>query len=472
MLGRPGDARHDYVQSTLSFPELDLEQMKKRLRLEKIAAERGAACLPASDSENYDDTERTIIAEIESEAKRCHEKFVNEINAYNDRLKSLGFHGLFAKISNISQAAQGDFKASVQDGSDQLYAAKKTIITVEKEIEEFKKQNNLQRIAYYPQSKIFHIGLLLIFVVIEGVLNGTFLAEGDILGLSGGIGKAVAIALVNVLFGVLVGLWIVTEVTHKSRARKFIGFAGTAVYLGSIFIFNLLVAHYRNALGGPDPEQAHFAAWQTFIADPVGLADVKSWFLFSIGMIFSIGSCIDGWFMDDRYPEYGRVDRKYKSAIQDYADLKQHLLDRLTDIRDRAATDIDRAQADIDGRRGQLDVIESNKAGFVEKYKNHTDYLEQCGNTLLSFYRDENRRNRPATCPPPKRFNDNWEIEIDIGDYESQRPFLNPGDLDQEIAEARKEAKEKQQELHTAYQQAVFEYQKIDQLTAKDIGDV
>ena len=131
-LGNSDAPRHDHVKSTMSLPEFDLDHIKKSFQLEKIGAERGASCQPSSDSETYDDVEQKIISEIEREAKKYNDKIINELNEYNDSLKSLGYHALSSGISGVSQSAQSDFKASVHNGANHIYASKKTLGHLEK----------------------------------------------------------------------------------------------------------------------------------------------------------------------------------------------------------------------------------------------------------------------------------------------------------------------------------------------------
>jgi hypothetical protein len=61
---------------------------------------------------------------------------------------------------------------------------------------------------------------------------------------------------------------------------------GFLLWLGYLGAFNLLVAHYRGALGGDMPETAHIQAGLAFVANPFGIIDVKSWLLVGLGLLF------------------------------------------------------------------------------------------------------------------------------------------------------------------------------------------
>ena len=79
LFGRPGEARDDYVRSTIRFMELDVERIKKRLNLEVEGLKRGEKDQPPADNESLDDVEQQIVATIDSEKKLSHEKNANPI---------------------------------------------------------------------------------------------------------------------------------------------------------------------------------------------------------------------------------------------------------------------------------------------------------------------------------------------------------------------------------------------------------
>ena len=58
LFGRPGDARHVYVPSTIRFMEIDAEQVKKKLDLETQGRLRGEKEKPEPGNESLDDVEQ------------------------------------------------------------------------------------------------------------------------------------------------------------------------------------------------------------------------------------------------------------------------------------------------------------------------------------------------------------------------------------------------------------------------------
>src|SRR5207249_2085943 len=150
---------------------------------------------------SLDDIEQRIITAIETEKQLAYETFVNHLETYGDRISSLGFQTRFAQAVAAADSAISDFKAQVHIGTDLLFQLRRDVVFIEEEIKRFQHKHGLQRMARYPRSWTLRGGVILVLLVAEGVLNGTFLALGHILGLVGGIGEALVIAVLNIGVG-------------------------------------------------------------------------------------------------------------------------------------------------------------------------------------------------------------------------------------------------------------------------------
>ncbi len=98
---------------------------------------------------------------------------------------------------------------------------------------------------------------------------------------------------------------------------------------------NLWVAHYRDALGGSDPDNASAAALTAWLANPVNplkVSGVESLWLLGLGLAFTTLGIIDGFFWDDPYPEYGEFYAGYRRRQADYQSLYQRSFDELRDV--------------------------------------------------------------------------------------------------------------------------------------------
>lgn len=468
LFGQPGKARDDYVRSTIRFMELDREQIKKRLNLEAEGRQRGERNQPATDNESLDDVEQRIVATIDSEKKLSHEKLIDHLKTYGDRIRSLGLEGLIAEAAAAGDAASADFRARVHDGADVLFQLRRDVVLIDDEIEDFKRMHGLRRMAHYPRSHTLRWGIILVLLLVESVLNGTFLARGHELGLTGGVAEALAIAILNIGAGLWVGWKAAPNMMHKNPARKMIGVFLTLSYLALVIGFNLGVAHYRDALGGDFSERAAELALASVWRDPLAVAGVQSWLLFALGLGFSLLAAGDGWTMDDSYPGYGKLARKQTELIEEYVEQKRELMDELEQIRDAALETLAATGRNIERRRSEFYRIAQSQKDLKEAFGTHLDHLEHSANYLLASYRRANEGARDARAPT--HFGKSWEIG---------RPLVHEGggepsqgaNMDAKVEKALEELPAQKRRIQADYEAAVYEYRKIEQLTPEALRD-
>jgi hypothetical protein len=323
--------------------------------------------------------------------------------------------------------------------------------------------------AHYPESCILLIGVLIVLVVIESFMNGFFLAIGNEYGQVGGIFEAFILSIINVVVGWLFGRKVIPWVTYKSFFAKLFSATGILVYIAIIVLFNLAVAHYRDALGNVSLEEIvpQKYAWQTFSESPTGIDDIKSWMLFFVGCISSFVACMDGFFFDDKYPGYGKISRRQKQLLDDYGETKKELMDELKDIRDQAIGDIETARKNIESSKGEINGIIEHRKRLRNSFDHRINSLEHTANELLKFYRDVNESNRTTTRP--EYFKENWIItHTETNDYSAKDDEDYDG-INDEIIKIFKDIPEKTQKIHSEYEESFKEYKMIDELTAENL---
>jgi hypothetical protein len=173
-------------------------------------------------------------------------------------------------------------------------------------------------------------------------------------------------------------------------------------------IFNLLVAHYRDGLGGPEPEAAMTNSVIEFRTHPFELHDVNSWLLFGLGLIFSVISLSDGLAWDDPYPGYGSVARRHRMAQDEYAGEKEALIDEVEEIRDDAVKDLTEKGRAILAGLDEYRQIGDQRSALKRAFEAHLDQLQAAAGALMQFYRQENLRARGSGAGSPAHFGRKW----------------------------------------------------------------
>jgi hypothetical protein len=378
--------------------ELSLSLTSKKLKEISILSKR-AKNLPPSSSEALDDIEHKIIAVIETEQRQQEQTFNDQLNAYHQRLISLDVENEAVNIGGSAQRASTEFVVKVDDGKAKLFTLWRNVCMIEDQWNGFRKSHSLNYPADYPISRLWNFAVILVILAVESILNGSFLARGLETGLIGGIVEAFVIAAINVSFGFFLGDSVMRYLFHRNYFLRTLAFTEVAVSAVIAVFFNLLVGHYRDALGGPNPMHASAVALNTFTARPFDLAALESWILFALGLFFSIVAAFDGFKMDDPYPGYGKISRKHEEITQDYTNEKANIIDDLSHTRDQALDYMRNARQSLATRRSEVSSIMDYHEKLVHLFAAHQNYLNRAANDLLAVYRNANLGSRSTQAP-------------------------------------------------------------------------
>jgi hypothetical protein len=402
---------HHTIPSTLSFRQIDVAGTKDDLRLRQKGARNGSEQLPRSDSTELDSVEREIVALVEQERDKGYNRYASLRQTYDGRASALNLMSRAIEIEQLVSSAKSQIRAKVHVGEDWLHQEQESLRASRNEYLAFQIKNQLSRRSRHPRSHAWHRAILLFLLLIETCLNGFFMAVGEEFGLLGGIIQALIISLINIVFGFSVGYFLLRQMAHRSIWRKVAGFVSLIAYIGASIAFNLFVAHFRDALGGEDPELAPQAGLVTFLAAPFALHDFNSWMLLFLGCAFSMISLIDGFRWDDPYPGYGDVARQHYRAQNEYAQQKQELIEEVETIRDETIKKMTEGGRAVHAALGEHRQIVGLKTDLARSFEVHLDQLEAAGDALIQFYRQENTRARPKGSPPPAYFDRKWTMQ-------------------------------------------------------------
>lgn len=435
---------------------IDVEGVSKRLRLPKKAKEQGSANIPAADSQSPDAVERSVISEIEIEGQTQFSDYLERQKAYASRFADAALEGLKGRVSAAADVAISNLNRCIRDGQNKLHVLERDLRGSEGALAKFKESHHLERAVLDQGAMTFKIGVLIFILALEALLNGYFLAKGNVLGFLGGVSDALLIATVNIVFGVVAGRALVPYLWHVRKAPRIAASVGLLAYLASVLAFNLAVAHYRNAVGGPNPFEASTIAYQTLMVSPLGIEDMQSWALFFLGTCFSFIAAYDGLRMDDPYPGFGRVVRRNLDAVENYTTAAAELRDELDEVKATAEAEMNHAMLSVEGRQAEALNLASSSESLNLAMAEHFAHLETSANTLLRIYRDENVKHRKV--PAPKHFETTWKYPTPalVAALKVDRVALAAA-----VNDALKEIASKRSRLHSSYDEAMKKYKSI-----------
>lgn len=222
------------------------------------------------------------------------------------------------------EAAASAVSAELANDRAALVQATETRLRYEADLRSHRATNEIHEEPSYPDSWLWHAGVILMLGLLEVVVNAFFYENSN--GLLGGFFVALGIAVVNM--GSAFGLGYAFRYKNLRSAEKrvwgwlaVIGFVLFMVFCNALFA--AFRSEYQLIIDPSDPTQtaqAFARAWPEatliFRAN-MEFKDPSSFILFGIGIVLSVLAFWKGYTLDDKYPGHGPKDRKYRRALAD-----------------------------------------------------------------------------------------------------------------------------------------------------------
>lgn len=396
----------------IEVPFIDSEQIALDMGISAKGAASGMSNEPPSDSVDQDLNEQAIsskIGDIFQEGLKKFRKTKSELEgdfAKSSKIIVSDFEDKIGEILIQCESRMNEIVANWTSDWRKLNNEKNERIN---EMNDFKKQNHLKGQAYTPKY-INIISVMFIIFSIETIVNGFLFAEISSTGISGGWAIAALISFINIAFNVIFGFGFRMHnyIFVKIKAVwKIVGYFLMIFAILFSFIFNLLVANFRDAvevyytplistteLMIQTFEYIYSKTWSEFFV----FSGYESAILFLLGILVSIIAFFEGYRLSDPYPGF--------SAI---ADKVSEVEERISLFRSTTNEEIQKcakdSMRDLTIESNQSKFILSNLEDIVSRQKQVNIELESfhynCEsalNNLLRVYRQSNvesRRDKP-----------------------------------------------------------------------------
>ena len=389
---------------------IDAEQLADELRLVVRGQENGGQETPAAGSTTLDAVEEEISGRIMAEWNLQREHLITMLRAYRDRLAELNAVAELAQLRLSAASAVVKFRQRKQEARGDLARLRLSYVEARDELGAFRVKHGLSRPARNPSHRWTTIGLLVVMIAIESVMNGLFFAKGSERGLIGGVGTAFGISLVNVLVCFFLGLGPARFINWRGWFVRTLGVAITLTGLGAILFVHLFAGHLRDATAATSEAKAYGIAAAQIFTQPWRLADITSWYLFGLGALFGLLSFWKGYRHDDPYPHYGEIYRRERDASDRYNDEHRDFFEELEEVRDDTIKRFEDGIAIIPEYVAKSHQVRAARSALTEQFRGYEQLALQTANRLLTIYRDANRRRRKT--PVPAYFATSWSLPV------------------------------------------------------------
>ncbi len=407
----PSGIKNEEKIPVWEFKQIGIDDTSRSLRIDERARDDANQGLPALDSHSWSFVEQEIIGHIEGVRDRAQATYSGKRENYANSLNLLNFEEELGKMKRVNDPDQGEkiFNDLFHTAELELDGEKKKLNNKQKDLENFRKENNLDREPHprtTPQ-QVLILGIIFVLWFIETVGNASFLAKGNELGFYGAYIEATVISILNLGFAFMLGR-LVTNLVHVNRGKKFIGAVCAVAFVVFAVGFNLMVAHYRESTGTV-LDEGGLRAVANFLENPFGLKEFQSWILFGMGCLFAIISFIDGIMWDDLYPGYGKHARSVIKAEEEYKEIYREHQEKLHNKFQQEVKKLEDIKQRIMRNERRFKEIENDYENFIESFRRHIDHIESLGNGLLRRYQATNIRWREGN-QEPERFGKKWRM--------------------------------------------------------------
>jgi len=390
--------------------QVSYEQLAKLYDIDNLALSEGEHDLPRSKAKSLGSVERKIAADIEKRIYQVTTIANDKLVSYNTTLSNTDLNDEQQRITNMAEANKLKLESLIAEDEQTLGGMRENLERNRHHFNLFKQENRLRDDARYPESKTLYLSFAFLIFLIESVANGFFFAAGSEFGLLGGVSQAVIIAFINVVPAYfLIGVVVLRYKNHISPVKKGLSYIVLPVYMGWTILFNFVIAHYRD-LYAVNPESAVSLALENFMGNPFGLADINSWMLFLMGIIFSAIAAIDGMLSDDRYPEYGKWQRRLDEMQADYDEESHRMSKKFEAVRSEFMSEMGRLEDKVMDEFTHAFHLAKTKPALVERYTNCINSLQTLGDALIHRYRSENSKYR--STPEPQYYEETWKPNL------------------------------------------------------------
>ncbi len=354
----------------------------------KVLGEQFASANFKEDTRELTSDELHYIEEVNEYIKRLNSygiKKSNEIKKeINSLLNKISKEGnSFVKLERFFKEKAGFiYDAFIHEEETKQEAR----LNLREELDRFRQEHNItKREALYPKSYILHFAWIFVFIFLEALANSYFFGQASSLGLLGGVFIGFITSFFNVVLSTIAG-FVLRYKNHVVKKTRRIGLAIFGVLLLLIFFIHLFIAHYREVLQ-INPHVQIEAVLKPMLQTPFVLHDMESLILIAIGVLVTLFSIIKGMKIDDRYPGYGAVYRRWKEKDNEFLEAKSQLRKLMRELYTLTVRKSDNMMKNLENSKDRLEALALDLDAFIATYERYYHKAFQTAREILVDYR-------------------------------------------------------------------------------------
>jgi hypothetical protein len=408
-----GEAKDGRWTKTTWIPEIDaahqirVERLQRELAIDKTAAADGRNNEPGGGETTLNALQLEICNRVFAGILLLNQFLSQQLGKAVKQARQLVSTKLDVTHTNglITDAIENGFNERRQE----LVRLRFHDLSRHRDLRYFRRMNGLNRSAHYKESVALVLGVLFIAFAAESLMNGALLSAVMADGLVGGASLAALISLINIISGIMAGVWGWRLIGHCKIALKVLGVVITLVLHSAALAWNFFIANFREvaeiAAARPDFD-FNMAAIGAETLEHMqvyglsGMGSVQAWALLLLGVFIHFLAAKEGWDdFADRYVDYKKFDKRARDARAAFddalADLRAHTRQIVEQIEAQVEDDAGRARRNLDALSGLVDLAQQRR----QEIKDSEDEWVAGGTQLLKLYREANEDVRDERKP-------------------------------------------------------------------------
>jgi hypothetical protein len=386
-----------FLGSPLGLQE---QRLIRSLRVKQRGRADGRRNYPGTHDKQPSEVEQRVAAAFENAANELRQAWVDRWRKGGAKIDAQAFSAREQDYATPVTEAKASMDENRLQMRDQMIRARIAERAAMRELNKFRRDNELSRDAKYPDVPLLAVAILFSLTIAESAVNANLFAQVSDWGLTGGLFYALGMSIPNVLGGALVGFFSIRAAMHVHWLGKSLGTLCTALGVGALLFYNFYLAHYRTLLASnPDAELG--AAWPHLFSNPLGfLASRDAVILLFVGlgaMILAVWKGLDGF--SDKYLGYASVDKKHKKAELAYERGRATYRNSTNAVVAAARADISKRIEGVDQKVQGIMTITRDTLHDLEVVQTAMQASSNACRAALNIYRHENVMVRTTPAP-------------------------------------------------------------------------
>jgi hypothetical protein len=157
------------------FPRVDVFTMEQELEVVRHANEEGRLDKPARADVSLDDHQHTIISTIDERLHDARQQGDEELNRLTIKFGGTDLGSIAGAVGNLSVDTEMQIERTKGNIHDRLMSLRHHERGMIRESNFFRRDNNIHRVADYPDSDILHWAIVGALILSESMADSFFL---------------------------------------------------------------------------------------------------------------------------------------------------------------------------------------------------------------------------------------------------------------------------------------------------------